>query len=296
MNEQLKKYLNLRESNTKDDLFKYLSYVINFDDAKELELFIKEKYDLLRELDGDKLVKLHIYFYYSRGDYQKVKSLVDDYIAKDIGDVNTYFYLKDLQDSLKNINIDSPKDRNMDEDKLISYLFSNDDVKINQAINFLSKSNLRTYLPYVKKFLISENKYGYKILILIMLKEQEVNNVFVVKRDDKIFSIDIKEVSLPFERKDYLTAIDYLTYLNDDIGILTNARELLNQLEVLNFPDSIFSLYDDVETLIKVFLSYVKKENYGFELVNNTNLTDDEFNNLCKKVKSYIAKIFLENY
>ena len=129
-----------------------------------------------------------------------------------------------------------------------------------------------------------------------MLKEQEINNVFEVKRDDRIFSLDIKEVILPFERKDYLKAIDYLTYLNDDIGILTNARELLNQLEVLNFPDSIFSLYDDVETLIKVFLSYVKKENYGFELINNTNLTDDEFNNLYTKVKSYIAKIFLENY
>lgn len=276
----------LAHSDDPEVLFSYFDLIVKYGDSKDLDDFFKLNKDKLLSYSADKFIRHHLNYYLYRDDYQRAKQLCEQYLNSDYGDANTYFYLKDLYDE---INSRLKKHHEYSEEEMINDLQSSDKVANLAAIKYLSSLNARNYLLYIKKFLIENHSYQIKVLLLIILVEQQISQKFNVVKDNKNFVFNPANQKLPFDKKGYIAAIKYLDSLTEDISLINNTKELLSQLETVNYPFSLFDSGFTSEVIAEVLLHYVKKYYYQIpESIEKIGISESDYSELEQLIEKFL--------
>lgn len=276
----------LAHSEDPEVLFSYFDLIVKYGDSKDLDDFFKLNKDKLLSYSADKFIRYHLNYYLYRDDYQKAKQLCEQYLNSDYGDANTYFYLKDLYDE---INSHLKKHREYSEEEMINDLQSSDKVANLAAIKYLSSLNARNYLLYIKKFLIENHSYQIKVLLLIILVEQQISQKFNVVKDNENFVFNPANQKLPFDKKGYIAAIKYLDSLTEDISLINNTKELLSQLETVNYPFSLFDSGFTSEVIAEALLHYVKKCYYQIpESIEKIGISEGDYSELEQLIEKFL--------
>lgn len=268
--------------------FSILNTIVSSGNEDELKFFIENNQDLLK-VDPILFISQHVMFYALKEEPSNVLSVIDYYKNAPYISMEVEDFLNELKE--KFVKEYNKKDKKFNEEDVKPYLLSKNESKIIRALNYLSKANIRSYLPLVKEFLLLEDiAYKYKTLVLFILVEQKVDEVINIYRAGEILKINPINLKLPFEEEVYLEAKDYFDKTCDP-SLFDVSLEVLNTVHIRTFPNSILEEYDP-ELIVDLCIDLVRKmilnKPYDNKTKEKYHLDDDEMVEILTKLQGII--------
>ena len=229
--------------------------LVNKQDEEEFLFFINNYQDELLKEDPVSFISFHVDFYALKDDINKTLEVVNyyknaPYISMEVEDM-----LNELKNKLERYRDSQNKgQKTKSNDELEKELFSNNENAIASALTYLSKQNIRMYIPLLKKFLISSDVvYKYKTLVLFMLVEQKIDEEIDVYKDGLIYTITPSLLELPFDTYEYQLCKEEIEKTSDDNSIKNIAVELLNTAQIKEYPSSFVDM-DNIQLMKDIFI------------------------------------------
>ena len=229
--------------------------LVNKQDEEEFLFFINNYQDELLKEDPVSFISFHVDFYALKDDINKTLEVVNyyknaPYISMEVEDM-----LNELKNKLERYRDSQNKgQKTKSNDELEKELFSNNENAIASALTYLSKLNIRMYIPLLKKFLISSDVvYKYKTLVLFMLVEQKIDEEIDVYKDGLIYTITPSLLELPFDTYEYQLCKGEIEKTSDDNSIKNIAVELLNTVQIKEYPSSFVDM-DNIQLMKDIFI------------------------------------------
>ncbi len=268
--------------------FSILNTIVSSGNEDELKFFIENNQDLLK-VDPILFISQHVMFYALKEEPSNVLSVIDYYKNAPYISMEVEDFLNELKE--KFVKEYNKKDKKFNEEDVKPYLLSKNESKIHRALNYLSKANIRSYLPLVKEFLLLEDiAYKYKTLVLFILVEQKVDEVINIYRAGEILKINPINLKLPFEEDVYLEAKDYFDKTCDP-SLFDVSLEVLNTVHIKTFPNSILEEYNP-ELIVDLCVDLVRKmilnKPYDNKTKEKYHLDDDEMVEILTKIQGII--------
>ncbi len=268
--------------------FSILNTIVSSGNEDELKFFIENNQDLLK-VDPILFISQHVMFYALKEEPSNVLSVIDYYKNAPYISMEVEDFLNELKE--KFVKEYNKKDKKFNEEDVKPYLLSKNESKILRALNYLSKANIRSYLPLVKEFLLLEDiAYKYKTLVLFILVEQKVDEVINIYRAGEILKINPINLKLPFEEDVYLEAKDYFDKTCDP-SLFDVSLEVLNTVHIRTFPNSILEEYNP-ELIVDLCIDLVRKmilnKPYDNKTKEKYHLDDDEMVEILTKIQGII--------
>ena len=229
--------------------------LVNKQDEEEFLFFINNYQDELLKEDPVSFISFHVDFYALKDDITKTLEVVNyyknaPYISMEVEDM-----LNELKNKLERYRDSQNKgQKSKSNDELEKELFSNNENAIASSLTYLSKQNIRMYIPLLKKFLISSNVvYKYKTLVLFMLVEQKIDEEIDVYKDGLIYTITPSLLELPFDTYEYQLCKEEIEKTSFDNSIKNIAVELLNTAQIKEYPSSFVDM-DNIQLMKDIFI------------------------------------------
>lgn len=237
--------LKLKALEGKDDtesLFMRFVLINELQSEEELDAFLLEYQEQIFKEDPRTTIAFHVDFYLRQNLlYEAIKTLEQyqtrPYISMEVEEFMTEMKKKIFDEEKRH-------QKSHSDEELYKCLLSNKEDKIVYAISELSTRNINLHFQAIQKFLLSDANYKYKPLILFILVMQKSDHIFKVKRGEDIFEFNPKKHKLPFDKAKYKECVNYLDANQDSAQVITSAKEMLNQIEIINYPKSIFDVYE----------------------------------------------------
>lgn len=272
-------------------LFNQMGELVNNQNEDEFLYFLDKNSHLLK-IDPILFIGNHISFYAEQENLSKAIEVVNHYKNAPYISMEVEDFLNEMLEELSSLNANPSK--NYDEMQIRKMLFSTNEEARTSALHYLSKQNIRNYLPLIQDYLLFDIPYKYKTLALFILVEQNVSTDIKVSKNGRIYTYKPSNLVLPFDDDSYLSckkSIEELSKNRPDVTKL--AIELLNTLQIKIFPDSLID--NDYVIMAEILLDMaricMKEETQIDRIVNQYNLSD--LDELDYKVKE-INKIILE--
>ena len=81
----------------------------------------------------------------------------------------------------------------------------------------------------------------------------------------------------------------YLDSLTEDISLINNTKELLSQLETVNYPFSLFDNEFSSEVIAEVLLHYVKSRYYQIpDSIEKIGVSDSDYAEIEKLIEKFL--------
>ena len=229
--------------------------LVNKQDEEEFLFFINNYQEELLKEDPVSFISFHVDFYALKDDINKTLEVVNyyknaPYISMEVEDM-----LNELKNKLERYrDLQNKGQKSKSNDELEKELFSNNENAIASALTYLSKQNIRMYIPLLKKFLISSNVvYKYKTLVLFMLVEQKIDEEIDVDKDGLIYTITPSLLELPFDTYEYQLCKEEIEKTSFDNSIKNIAVELLNTVQIKEYPSSFVDM-DNIQLMKDIFI------------------------------------------
>ncbi|MDY6142344.1 MAG: hypothetical protein SPI52_06485 [Bacilli bacterium] len=229
--------------------------LVNKQDEEEFLFFINNYQEELLKEDPVSFISFHVDFYALKDDINKTLEVVNyyknaPYISMEVEDM-----LNELKNKLEHYRDSQNKgQKSKSNDELEKELFSNNENAIASALTYLSKQNIRMYIPLLKKFLISSDVvYKYKTLVLFMLVEQKIDEEIDVYKDGLIYTITPSLLELPFDTYEYQLCKEEIEKTSFDNSIKNIAVELLNTAQIKEYPSSFVDM-DNIQLMKDIFI------------------------------------------
>ena len=229
--------------------------LVNKQDEEEFLFFINNYQDELLKEDPVSFISFHVDFYALKDDINKTLEVVNyyknaPYISMEVEDM-----LNELKNKLERYRDSQNKgQKTKSNDELEKELFSNNENAIASSLTYLSKQNIRMYIPLLKKFLISSDVvYKYKTLVLFMLVEQKIDEEIDVYKDGLIYTITPSLLELPFDTYEYQLCKEEIEKTSFDNSIKNIAVELLNTVQIKEYPSSFVDM-DNIQLMKDIFI------------------------------------------
>ena len=229
--------------------------LVNKQDEEEFLFFINNYQEELLKEDPVSFISFHVDFYALKDDINKTLEVVNyyknaPYISMEVEDM-----LNELKNKLERYRDSQNKgQKSKSNDELERELFSNNENAIASALTYLSKQNIRMYIPLLKKFLISSDVvYKYKTLVLFILVEQKIDEEIDVYKDGLIYTITPSLLELPFDTYEYQLCKEEIEKTSFDNSIKNIAVELLNTVQIKEYPSSFVDM-DNIQLMKDIFI------------------------------------------
>ena len=274
-----------------EKLFNEMAELVNLQNEEEFLFFIDKNAYLLR-VDPILFIGNHISFYAEKEDITKALEVVNHYKNSPYISMEVEDFLNEMHQELSSLSSQNKKD--YDEGQIRRMLFSSNEEARASALHYLSKQNIRNYIPLIQDYLLLDIPYKYKTLALFILIDQNVSLDIKVSKNNRIYTYKPSSLSLPFEDISYLNCkkvIEEVGSSRPDICKL--AIELLNTIQIKMFPDSLIE--EDFEIMGEILLDIARicmqEETKIDQIVTKYQITD--LDELDYKVKE-INRIILE--
>ena len=220
-----------------EELFIEMKRLINEHNEEEFLFFI-DKNSYLLNVDPVLFIGNHVSFYADMEDVNKALEVVNYYKNSPYISMEVEDFLNELKEELSKLKNTSSKD--YDEIRIRKMIFSSNDEARASALGYLSKQNIRNYIPLIQDFLLSDIAYKYKTLALFILVEQRVSIDIKVAKNGRIFTYNPSNLSLPFDDDNYLNCRKSIELLSSNRPDITKLSiELLNTIQIKMYPDSL---------------------------------------------------------
>ena len=273
------------------ELFEEMRKLINEQNEDDFVFFVS-KNEYLLKVDPILFIGNHVSFYAEREDVSKALEVVSYYKNAPYISMEVEDFLNELKLELTKLNENKVKEYNFD--KIRKMLFSKNEEALASALGYLSKQNIRYYIPLIKEFLLSEVAYKYKTLALFILVEQKVDEQIKVNKNGRIFTYNPSFLILPFDSIEYKNCkktIELLSQNKPYIGEL--AIELLNTIQIKEYPASLIEEYDYViiaEILLDMASIAMNEKSKIEEIVKKYNLNLEELEIKIKEINRVILE------
>ncbi|MBE6142786.1 MAG: hypothetical protein E7177_02210 [Erysipelotrichaceae bacterium] len=273
------------------ELFEEMKKLINEQNEDDFVFFVS-KNEYLLKVDPILFIGNHVSFYAEREDVSKALEVVSYYKNAPYISMEVEDFLNELKLELTKLNENKVKEYNFD--KIRKMLFSKNEEALASALGYLSKQNIRYYIPLIKEFLLSEVAYKYKTLALFILVEQKVDEQIKVSKNGRIFTYNPSFLTLPFDSIEYKNCkktIELLSQNKPYIGEL--AIELLNTIQIKEYPASLIEEYDYViiaEILLDMASIAMNEKSKIEEIVKKYNLNLEELEFKIKEINRIILE------
>ena len=273
------------------ELFEEMRKLINEQNEDDFVFFVS-KNEYLLKVDPILFIGNHVSFYAEREDVSKALEVVSYYKNAPYISMEVEDFLNELKLELTKLNENKVKEYNFD--KIRKMLFSKNEEALASALGYLSKQNIRYYIPLIKEFLLSEVAYKYKTLALFILVEQKVDEQIKVNKNGRIFTYNPSFLTLPFDSIEYKNCkktIEFLSQNKPFIGEL--AIELLNTIQIKEYPASLIEEYDYViiaEILLDMASIAMNEKSRIEEVVKKYNLNLEELEFKIKEINRIILE------
>ena len=273
------------------ELFEEMRKLINEQNEDDFVFFVS-KNEYLLKVDPILFIGNHVSFYAEREDVSKALEVVSYYKNTPYISMEVEDFLNELKLELTKLNENKVKEYNFD--KIRKMLFSKNEEALASALGYLSKQNIRYYIPLIKEFLLSEVAYKYKTLALFILVEQKVDEQIKVIKNGRIFTYNPSFLTLPFDSIEYKNCkktIELLSQNKPYIGEL--AIELLNTIQIKEYPASLIEEYDYViiaEILLDMASIAMNEKSRIEEVVKKYNLNLEELEFKIKEINRVILE------
>ena len=273
------------------ELFEEMRKLINEQNEDDFVFFVS-KNEYLLKVDPILFIGNHVSFYAEREDISKALEVVSYYKNAPYISMEVEDFLNELKLELTKLNENKVKEYNFD--KIRKMLFSKNEEALASALGYLSKQNIRYYIPLIKEFLLSEVAYKYKTLALFILVEQKVDEQIKVIKNGRIFTYNPSFLTLPFDSIEYKNCkktIELLSQNKPYIGEL--AIELLNTIQIKEYPASLIEEYDYViiaEILLDMASIAMNEKSRIEEVVKKYNLNLEELEFKIKEINRIILE------
>ena len=273
------------------ELFEEMRKLINEQNEDDFVFFVS-KNEYLLKVDPILFIGNHVSFYAEREDVSKALEVVSYYKNTPYISMEVEDFLNELKLELTKLNENKVKEYNFD--KIRKMLFSKNEEALASALGYLSKQNIRYYIPLIKEFLLSEVAYKYKTLSLFILVEQKVDEQIKVIKNGRIFTYNPSFLTLPFDSIEYKNCkktIELLSQNKPYIGEL--AIELLNTIQIKEYPASLIEEYDYViiaEILLDMASIAMNEKSRIEEVVKKYNLNLEELEFKIKEINRIILE------
>jgi len=273
------------------ELFEEMKKRINEQNEDDFVFFVS-KNEYLLKVDPILFIGNHVSFYAEREDVSKALEVVSYYKNAPYISMEVEDFLNELKLELTKLNENKVKEYNFD--KIRKMLFSKNEEALASALGYLSKQNIRYYIPLIKEFLLSEVAYKYKTLALFILVEQKVDEQIKVSKNGRIFTYNPSFLTLPFDSIEYKNCkktIELLSQNKPYIGEL--AIELLNTIQIKEYPASLIEEYDYViiaEILLDMASIAMNEKSKIEEIVKKYNLNLEELEFKIKEINRIILE------
>ena len=266
-----------------EKLFEQMESLSNGTDEDGFLFFVENNQDLLKK-NPITFIGLHVSFYANQEDAVKALQVVEHYKSAPYISMEVEEFLNELKEKL--LHLTEPTKQYNDDD-IKKFLFSKNENAIVSALHILSKKNIRSYLPLIKEFLLSNAKYKYKTLALFILIEQKVDEDITFDKDGLEYTINPSSNYLPFDQFDYLDTKAEIEKRNENTEVIENAIEILNTVQIKNFPDTVLDI-DEIELMADIFILISKS--YLGETVSIQEIAD-KYEIQADKVEEIISQI-----
>ena len=135
------------------ELFEEMRKLINEQNEDDFVFFVS-KNEYLLKVDPILFIGNHVSFYAEREDISKALEVVSYYKNAPYISMEVEDFLNELKLELTKLNENKVKEYNFD--KIRKMLFSKNEEALASALSYLSKQNIRYYIPLIKEFLLSE--------------------------------------------------------------------------------------------------------------------------------------------
>ena len=273
------------------ELFEEMRKLINEQNEDDFVFFVS-KNEYLLKVDPILFIGNHVSFYAEREDISKALEVVSYYKNAPYISMEVEDFLNELKLELTKLNENKVKEYNFD--KIRKMLFSKNEEALASALGYLSKQNIRYYIPFIKEFLLSEVAYKYQTLALFILVEQKVDEQIKVNKNGRIFTYNPSFLTLPFDSIEYKNCkktIELLSQNKPYIGEL--AIELLNTIQIKEYPASLIEEYDYViiaEILLDMASIAMNEKSKIEEIVKKYNLNLEELEFKIKEINRVILE------
>ena len=289
----LKEYNDLLLCNDTASLFKLFDIITMLQDDEKLSSFIINNKQKLMKEDPILFIGKHVHYYLCEDRINEGIALLKQYQDAPFISVKVEEFMQELMNEInKSITPRKPSSYNFENVKID--INSNQPERIAKAIKYLSESNIRNHLNYLKTVLIDTKlNYKFKILIEFILIEQGVNERISIRKDDgDTFSIIPANMVLPFETNYFKEGESYLSSCNESPSIIESALELFKIVEVRTYPFSFKSIVDNPLYACEIFL-YLSKEMFYEspdieDLILNTSYLREEIDEIINKIREII--------
>ncbi len=287
----LKKYKDLLLKKDDSSLFELLDVIIMMLDEDKLHDFIDNNAEHLLKVQPVLLIGKHVSFYLAKDDANQALEVLKEYQEAPFISLTVDDFMNELEEEIKK-NYFSIKKDDYTRESLIKDLYSQNVDCVSQALKYLSSINIRNYLDVVSEYLISNEKYDYKVLLEYILIDQKIDSNFKVKISDKeTLVINPIKLAYPLDRKAYLDCVDYIQRASVSPSIISLAIDILNTVEIKFFPHSLFDFYSSEIIGEIVFyltqLEFDEKQSLK-QLLINTALDEDDVNTMIKIIKEHL--------
>lgn len=274
-----------------EKFFNEMSELVNLQNEEEFLFFI-DKNSYLLKVDPILFIGNHIAFYAEQENVNKAIEVVNHYKNSPYISMEVEDFLNEMLEELTSLNISNKKD--YDEKQIRRMLFSSNEEARASALHFLSRQNIRNYIPLIQDYLLLDIPYKYKTLALFILIDQNVSIDIKVSKNGRIYTYKPSSLTLPFEDDAYLNCRKVIEKnINSRPDISKLAIELLNTIQIKMFPDSLIE--EDYELIGDILLDIaricMKEETQIDNIVMKHQVTD--LDELDYKVKE-INRIILE--
>ena len=276
---------------TTEKLFNEMKQLVNKGNEEDFLFFIDCNSFLIKE-DPILFIGYHVSFYSDKEDISKALEVVNHYKNAPYISMKVEDFLNELKEELSNLKENKSKDYGFD--KIRKMLFSKNEEALASALGYLSKQNIRHYLPLMKEFLCSEVAYKYKTLALFILVEQKVDTEIKVNKNGRIFTYNPSFLKLPFDSSSYLNCKKTIEVLTLEKPFVTNlAVELLNTIQIKEYPASLIEESDYViiaEILVDMALIAMNEKSRLNQIVEKYSLHLDEIEYKVKEINRIILE------
>lgn len=261
-----------------ENLFERLKKLVYDLDSNEDEfdfLIMQNEQEMIK-VDPILFIGLKTDYYLQRHDIEKGLGVVlsyknGKYISMEVED-----FLDELKSAILEELNHTPKA--VSDDKIESDLFSNNELKMANAIRCLSTRNIRKYMPLVKRFLTNiNNEKMHRLLLLVLVEQQVDEEMRFYLKEEKL--INPSKLKLPFENDDFKLTNAYISSLNKDPSTCQRKQDIYSYILVQAYPDNPLAKYS-----LDIKYSYIEaldQQMCGKEITSE-NIDIEELNMLKK--------------
>lgn len=269
-----------KNSDNVDDLYYCLSAYLSLNRINDAAELINTRFGLLKTRLV-MLMRTHIEVLCLQNKFEEAYKMIKEYENMPYFSQEAEETLKELPNIVRGYERNALRNQSYTEDDFIKGLTSTDSNDVIAALDALRDVEIKPYLIYVNKILLSFPKQSVRSFALLLLVHKEFNKVVKFNHMGKVIEVTPSELKPPFINSEFTDLNERLLTAFKDSSLTMNAIQILSTYLIYIYPEEVdFNDPMLIEALHIITAKYLKQHYVSEHSVECEELVNDISNAL----------------